>query len=63
MALESVGVDDEEIDRAEDVYRARDRERLKAQIEAGDIRAQIDRIITTPRAAPARARPSPAKAG
>ena len=48
MAMESVGVDIEEIDRTEALFRARDRERLKAQIESGDIRAQIDRIITTP---------------
>jgi len=48
MAMESVGVDIEEIDRTEDLYRARDRERLKAQIESGDLRAQPDRIITTP---------------
>ena len=38
----------EEIDRTEELYRARDRERLKAQIASGDIRAQIDRIITAP---------------
>ena len=31
MAMESVGVDVEEIDRAEELYRARDRERLKAR--------------------------------
>ncbi|HYI64263.1 MAG TPA: cation:proton antiporter [Allosphingosinicella sp.] len=48
MAMESVGVDLEEIDRTEDLYRARDRERLRAQIETGDLRAQVDRIITTP---------------
>ena len=30
------------------LYRARDRERLKAQFETGDIRAQLDRIIVTP---------------
>lgn len=48
LAMESVGVDGEEIDRTEDLYRARDRERLKAQIESGDIRARIDRIITSP---------------
>ena len=48
MAMESVGVDLEEIDRTEELYRARDRERLKAQIATGDLRAQIDRIITAP---------------
>ena len=48
LAMESVGVDVEEIDRTENLYRARDRERLKAQIESGDLRAQIDRIVTSP---------------
>jgi len=48
MAMESVGVDGEEIERTESLYRARDRERLKAQLESGDIRAQQDRIIATP---------------
>lgn len=48
MAMESVGVAEEEIDRTENLYRARDRERLKAQIETGDLRARIDRIITAP---------------
>jgi glutathione-regulated potassium-efflux system protein KefB len=51
MAMERVGVDREEIDRTEDLYRARDRERLKAQLETGDLRAQIDRMITTPEGA------------
>jgi glutathione-regulated potassium-efflux system protein KefB len=48
MAMESVGVDVEEIARSEDLYRARDRERLKAQFEAGDIRVQRETIITEP---------------
>jgi CPA2 family monovalent cation:H+ antiporter-2/glutathione-regulated potassium-efflux system protein KefB len=48
MAMESVGVDIEEIDRTENLYRARDRERLKAQLAAGDLRVQMDRIITEP---------------
>ncbi|MEA3038091.1 MAG: glutathione-regulated potassium-efflux system protein KefB, partial [Sphingomonadales bacterium] len=51
MAMAKVGVDAEEIDRTEDLYRARDRERLKAQLETGDLRARIDRMITE--AAPA----------
>ncbi len=50
MAMERVGVDSQEIDRTEDLYRARDRERLKAQLESGDLRAKIDRIITEPEA-------------
>jgi CPA2 family monovalent cation:H+ antiporter-2/glutathione-regulated potassium-efflux system protein KefB len=48
MAMEKVGVAREEIDRTEDLYRARDRERLKAQLETGDLRARIDRMITGP---------------
>ena len=51
LAMESVGVDREEIDRTEALYRQRDRERLKAQLATGDIRAQIDRIITEPESA------------
>ncbi|MFT4027561.1 MAG: cation:proton antiporter [Novosphingobium sp.] len=46
LALRSLEVGEEQIDRAEDMYRARDRERLKLQIEAGDIYAARDRIIT-----------------
>jgi glutathione-regulated potassium-efflux system protein KefB len=48
MAMAKVGVDEEEIDRTEDLYRARDRERLKAQLATGDLRARIDRMITEP---------------
>ena len=48
MAMERVGVDAEEIDRTEDLYRARDHERLKAQLESGDLRAKIERMITEP---------------
>ncbi|HET9429095.1 MAG TPA: cation:proton antiporter [Allosphingosinicella sp.] len=48
MAMERVGVDAAEIDRTEDLYRARDRERLKAQLESGDMRAKIDRMFTEP---------------
>lgn len=46
LALEDTGVSLEQINRAEDMYRARDRERLTLQIEAGDMRAARDRIIT-----------------
>jgi glutathione-regulated potassium-efflux system protein KefB len=48
MAMEKVGVGAEEIDRTEQLYRARDRERLRAQLETGDLRARIDRMITEP---------------
>jgi monovalent cation:proton antiporter-2 (CPA2) family protein len=46
MAMRSLGIEEEEIVRTEDHYRARDKERLKAQYEAGDLRAARDRIIT-----------------
>lgn len=48
LALNESGVSEEAIKRAEDMYRARDKERLKIQIEAGDLRAARDRIITSP---------------
>ena len=48
LALEELEVGREDIDRAEAMYRARDRERLKIQIEAGDVRAASDRILTQP---------------
>lgn len=46
MAMRSLGIEEEEIVRTEEHYRARDKERLKAQYEAGDLRAARDRIIT-----------------
>jgi glutathione-regulated potassium-efflux system protein KefB len=46
MALKSIDVAAEDIDRAEALYRSRDRERLRKQIETGDLRAARDRIIT-----------------
>ncbi|MCW1427847.1 cation:proton antiporter [Novosphingobium sp. JCM 18896] len=48
LALEGLDVSPEDIDRAEDMYRARDKERLAKQIETGDLRAARDRIITRP---------------
>ena len=39
MALEKVGVSEEEIERAEAEYREQDRERMQLQIESGDIYA------------------------
>ncbi|WP_338465641.1 cation:proton antiporter [Novosphingobium sp. ZN18A2] len=48
IALEGLGHSLEDIDRAEDMYRARDRERLKKQIEAGDIRVAREHILTDP---------------
>ncbi|MFL0413233.1 cation:proton antiporter [uncultured Sphingomonas sp.] len=37
-AMEGLGIERGDIDRAEDMYRARDKERLRIQIEAGDLR-------------------------
>ena len=45
-ALDSLDVAAEEIDRAENYYRSRDRERLTAQKEAGEVRAGTDQVIT-----------------
>jgi CPA2 family monovalent cation:H+ antiporter-2/glutathione-regulated potassium-efflux system protein KefB len=55
MALASLGVEEGEIDRTEDTYRRSDRERLRAQVEAGDIRAARAMMITQG----ARPEPSP----
>jgi glutathione-regulated potassium-efflux system protein KefB len=48
MAMEKVGVGVEEIDRTEDLYRARDRERLRAQLKANDLRAQAKPMFVEP---------------
>jgi glutathione-regulated potassium-efflux system protein KefB len=48
MAMERVGVGAEEIDRTEDLYRARDHERLKAQLKANDLRARTAPMFTDP---------------
>ena len=48
MAMQSVGIDIEQIEKSEELYRARDRERLKAQFESGDIRTNRETIITEP---------------
>jgi monovalent cation:proton antiporter-2 (CPA2) family protein len=48
LAMQAAGVDVEEIDRSEQLYRSRDRERLRAQVESGDLRANVDRMITEP---------------
>lgn len=45
-ALENAGLSQEAINRAEALFRARDRERLALQVESGDIRTARDRIIT-----------------
>ncbi|MEO6217789.1 MAG: NAD-binding protein, partial [Sphingomonas sp.] len=48
MAMGSLNISDEEIARTEDLYRARDKERLRAQHETGDLHAAVDRILTQP---------------
>ncbi|MEN2786525.1 cation:proton antiporter [Sphingomonas qilianensis] len=46
LAMLSIGIPEIEINRSEDHYRARDKERLKLQHEAGDLRTGRDQIIT-----------------
>ena len=71
-AMESLGVDFQQIDQAEALYRKRDRERLTIQIEVGDLRASRERVIAEtggftlhPETAPKQAAPSltPAASG
>jgi Kef-type K+ transport system membrane component KefB/voltage-gated potassium channel Kch len=45
LALQELGTSEEAIDRAEATYRGRDKERLKLQIESGDVSTARDRII------------------
>lgn len=47
-AMAAVGVDIEEIERTEDLYRRRDRERLRIQHEAGSLTAAREAIIADP---------------
>jgi CPA2 family monovalent cation:H+ antiporter-2/glutathione-regulated potassium-efflux system protein KefB len=47
-ALQALEVSLQDIDRAEAAYRARDKERLKAQYQSGDLSAARDRIFTQP---------------
>jgi Trk K+ transport system NAD-binding subunit len=47
-ALEGLDLSIEDIERAEDMYRSRDRERLAVQVETGDVRAMRDTILTQP---------------
>ena len=48
LALDNLGLGEDEIARAEDAYRASDRDRMHAQLETGDLRAARDRILTEP---------------
>ena len=47
QALRGLDVNEPEIERAEDLYRSRDRERLKIQIEAGDLRTAREQVAQT----------------
>jgi monovalent cation:proton antiporter-2 (CPA2) family protein len=44
LAMEGLGIDRADIDRAEDMYRSKDKERLRIQIESGDIRAVREQV-------------------
>lgn len=46
--LDGLGIAREDILRAEDTYRSRDKERLSAQKETGDLKTGRDRILTQP---------------
>ncbi|KQN93467.1 sodium:proton exchanger [Sphingomonas sp. Leaf231] len=45
LAMGGLGIAPAEIDRAEQMYRARDKERLRIQVEAGDIRAARAMVV------------------
>jgi CPA2 family monovalent cation:H+ antiporter-2/glutathione-regulated potassium-efflux system protein KefB len=47
-ALQALDLSRQDIERAEAAYRARDKERLKAQYQSGDLAAARDRIFTQP---------------
>jgi CPA2 family monovalent cation:H+ antiporter-2/glutathione-regulated potassium-efflux system protein KefB len=47
-ALDNAGLNNEAITRAETLFRTRDTERLARQLETGDPRTAIDRILTGP---------------
>jgi CPA2 family monovalent cation:H+ antiporter-2/glutathione-regulated potassium-efflux system protein KefB len=49
LAMASLDIADEEIDRSEQHYRNRDKERMKVQIETGDYRAAAARMIVQDR--------------
>jgi monovalent cation:proton antiporter-2 (CPA2) family protein len=48
LALDNLGLGEEEIARAEDLYRTGDRDRLREQIAGGDVRIGRERILTEP---------------
>ncbi len=48
MGLETLGLSEEELGRAESTYRSLDRERLSEQVDTGDIRAAQERMVRSP---------------
>jgi hypothetical protein len=52
LGLGKLGVSDEAIDRAVDVYRTTDSERFSRQFETGDVSAAAEAIVTEPRVLP-----------
>jgi CPA2 family monovalent cation:H+ antiporter-2/glutathione-regulated potassium-efflux system protein KefB len=46
LAMQELGIDGESIDRSEERYRNSDRERLRIQVETGDLRAARGKILT-----------------
>jgi CPA2 family monovalent cation:H+ antiporter-2/glutathione-regulated potassium-efflux system protein KefB len=48
LALDNLGLGEDEIARAEDLYRTGDRDRLRAQIEGNDVRIGREQILTEP---------------
>lgn len=57
MALEEVGLSQEELDHAEDTYRQSDWKRLERQLEEGDMHAAREHLVTEPRERGPRRRP------
>ncbi|HTN14849.1 MAG TPA: cation:proton antiporter [Sphingomonadaceae bacterium] len=49
LALENLGLGQDEIERAEDAFRANDRERMHDQFASGDVRSSREKILTEPR--------------
>ena len=47
-ALKNLGLGEEELERAEVVFRERDKDRMKEQLKTGDVRSARHRILTSP---------------
>jgi CPA2 family monovalent cation:H+ antiporter-2/glutathione-regulated potassium-efflux system protein KefB len=48
LALENLGLGAEEIDRAENVFRDSDSDRMREQLVSGDVRSAREQILTEP---------------